>query len=220
MKKLSRRFRSDQASDSGMSLIEVVAAVLVIVIVALAGAGVTINGINTATAQERSQVAVTIANGVMEKLSGWTVATNGSTHVSGLYTGRCTSEVNAAFLANATKPGVSATYPVSDTTVGTTCTGAAFRPVVTGLPATQNNTVYTITTLIGACYEPVTGGSCGLITGQSTPPAVTPAGYTAMIREIVIVGWTAGSTCKVNGCFYQTTALADANTDLQWVTHA
>jgi prepilin-type N-terminal cleavage/methylation domain-containing protein len=226
MKTTHRRINSDYANDAGMTLVEVLVAVIVVVIVALAGAGVTVNGINTATSQERNQVAVTIANGVMEKISGWQVATNSSTHVSNLYTGRCTSDVNKAFSDNSTKPGVSSTYQVSDTvaTAASTCNAASFQPEVVGTgpgtPGTQNGTNYTIATLIGACYEPVTGGSCGLLTGKATPPATTPAGYTPLIRAIVIVSWTAGTACKVNGCYYEATSLIDANDDLQWVAHA
>ncbi len=214
------RFGARRASaDDGLTLIEVLAAMIIVVIVALAGAGLTINGLNTATAQERNQVAVTIANGQMEAISGWTVANNSGTGVSYLYTGRCQSNVTAAFTTYASVPGVSQTYPVWDpsaTTAGT-CSSATF-PVTT--TSTQNGTQYTITTILGACYETLVGGSCGTISGQSTNPTTTPAGYTALIRVIVYVTWTAGSTCAANGCSYETTSFADAHADPQWVTHS
>jgi prepilin-type N-terminal cleavage/methylation domain-containing protein len=217
------------ASDAGLTLIEVLAAVIVIVIVALAAAGLSINGIQTATAQERQQVAVTIANGAMENVSGWSVVTNTSTGISNLYTGRCQSDVNTSFTNNSTIPGVSATYPVWDTvaTAAATCSAPAIpatkSPTGTGafLLAPENGTKYTLTTIIGACYEPVAGGSCAKITGQPSNPTTTPAGYTPLIRVIVVVSWPAtgagGNRCAVSGCYYETTTLVDAHTELNWV---
>lgn len=204
-------------SDEGMTLVEVIAAVIIVVIVSLSGAALTINGLQTASAQERNQVAVTIANGQMEALSGWTVTTNTSTGVSNLYTGRCLANVTAGFTAEASVSGVSQTYAQWDpvATTNATCSAPTF-PVVT--TSTQNGTKYTIYDILGACYEAVEGGNCGLITGDVSAPATVPAGYTQVIREIVVVNWTAGSTCK-NGCNYEATSLVDANPDLQWVTH-
>lgn len=229
MKTSRRRNLSDRTDDAGLTLIEVLAAVIIIVIVALSAAGLSINGIQTATAQQREQVAVTIANGAMETVSGWSVATNSTTGISNLYTGRCYSNVNAAFLANPTVPGVAATYPVWDTvaTTAATCTTPSLpttkSPSGTGvfLFAPENGTSYTVTTIIGACYEPVTGGSCGLITGQASNPTTTPAGYTPLIRVIVLVSWPAtaagGNRCAATGCYYETTTLIDAHPELNWV---
>lgn len=230
--KLTRRgFFSKQlrASDAGLTLIEVLAAVIIIVIVSLAAAGLSINGIQTATAQEREQVAVTIANGAMENVSGWSAATNSGTGISNLYTGRCMSDVNTSFTANSTIPGVSATYPVWDTvaTAASNCSApsiaATKSPSGTGafLLAAQNGTKYTLTTIIGACYEPIAGGSCAKITGQPSNPAITPAGYTPLIRVIVVVSWPAttagGNRCSVSGCYYETTTLIDGHPELNWV---
>jgi Tfp pilus assembly protein PilV len=216
MKSTRRRIVSDYSDDSGLSLIEVVAAVIIIVIVALAGASLTITGIQSATSQQRQQVAVTIANGAMETVSGWSVSTNSTTTVSNLYTGRYTNAVTNAFTNNSTKPGVAQTYAAWDPTATATSTPAI---AITVSPPAQNATNYTTTTLIGTCYEPVAGGNCSKITGQATDPATVPAGYSKLIRIMVIVSWTAGSTCAVSGCYYEATTLADPHVDLQWVTH-
>jgi prepilin-type N-terminal cleavage/methylation domain-containing protein len=229
MEHASRRISFDRGHDDGMTLIEVLAAVIVIVIVALSGAGLSINGIQTAAAQEREQVAVTIANGAMENVSGKAV--------SNLIAGRCASEVNAAFTAaaNATKPGVSDTYRAWDTSAPAVCAcqTSVGVPVVqspTGsgpcnFPA-QNNTDYTVTTLIGTCYELVQPAasatrSCSTIPGDSSTQAAAAAvgvgaSYAALERVIVIVSWTAGSHCSVTACYYETTTLADPPGDLTW----
>ncbi len=224
MKSARGRVLPDTMHDSGLTLIEVLAAVIVITIVALSSAGLSINGIQTAAAQERQQVAVTIANGAMEKVSGW----NTSSGVSNLYTGRCQADVTAAFTANSSQPGVSATYPAWDPSA--TSSGLCSTPSLPTVQspagsgvfylAPQNGTNYTLTTLIGTCYEPVSGssGSCGLLSGYSSAPASAPTGYTALVRVIVVVSWAAGKTCLANGCSYTTSTLIDPHTDLSWVS--
>jgi Tfp pilus assembly protein PilV len=203
------------ARDAGLSLIEVLVAVILVVIVALSAAGLSINGIQTASAQERQQVAVTIANGAMENVSGKLV--------SNLVSGRCQADVSNAFTANSTMPGVSATYPSWDTSASCGCPSTISVPIVESTMATgpcllsaQNGTNYTMTTLIGQCYEPVAGGPCSVIAGQATDPG-SYSGYTSLVRVIVLVSWTAGSRCSVTACYYETTTLADPNSDLSWL---
>jgi prepilin-type N-terminal cleavage/methylation domain-containing protein len=218
MKTTHRGTLPDGSADSGLTLIEVLAAVIVITIVALSSAGLSINGINTAAAQERQQVGVTIANGEMENVSGKAVVN--------LTAGRCQNDVAAAFSANSSKPGVSATYPAWDTAAACGCPVGISVPIVQLAPPTgvgpcafsaQNGTKYTMTTLIGTCYEPATGGACSVITGQTVAPATPPAGYAALVRVIVLVSWTAGSQCSVTACYYETSTLADPNSALTWV---
>jgi prepilin-type N-terminal cleavage/methylation domain-containing protein len=232
MKTTRRIVLKAHSDDSGFTLIEVLAAVIIVVIVALSAAGLSINGIQTATAQQREQVAVTIANGAMETVSGWSSALNSGTGVSNLYTGRfkgtttTPTTVLGAFTTNAAVSGVSQTYAAWDPTA--TSSSVAALPVVqsptgtgTSLLAAQNGTNYTLTTLMGTCYEPIAGGACGLAPGYpSTPPTTTPAGYTNLIRVIVIVSWTAtagGSRCTASGCYYEATTLVDPHTELNWV---
>jgi Tfp pilus assembly protein PilV len=221
-----RGFFAAASSDAGLTLVEVVAAVIVVVTVALASAGLSINGIQTAAAQERQQVAVTIANGALEDVSGWDPSVQSGATVSNLYTGRCQTAVTTAFANNSTIPGVSNTYPQWDpvATAAATCSAPSLpiveSPTGTGtsyIPA-ENGTNYTVTTLIGDCYEPVTGGACAKVTGQSTDPSTTPTGYSQVVRIIVIVSWTAGSTCATNGCYYEATTMEDSHADAKWVS--
>jgi Tfp pilus assembly protein PilV len=232
--RLRRRLASPlAATDSGLTLIEVVAAVIVITTVALASAGLSIQGITTSAAQQRQQVAVTIANSAMETVAAANIAVNTTTtpSVSGLYTGRYVSDVTNAFTANSTQPGVAQTYPGWDPNPLLVAGNTPAIPIVSNPAAsTTNGTSYTVTTLIGPCYElslpstwpttvPASGPACTTITGQASAPATTPAGYTQLIRAIVIVHWTAGSTCTgAGGCNYVISTLLAPESDPEWIT--
>jgi Tfp pilus assembly protein PilV len=228
--RLRRRLSSISAApDSGLTLIEVVAAVIVIVTVALASAGLSIQGIKTSSAQQRQQVAVTIANSAMETVSAANIAVNTTTtpSVSGLYFGRYVGDVNTAFTNNATIAGVAQTYPAWDPNPLLVAGNTPAIPIVSNPAAsTTNGTAYTVTTLIGPCYElslqsswPASGPACTKISGQASAPATVPAGYTQLIRAIVIVNWTAGSTCSgAGGCNYVISTLLAPETDPEWIT--
>ena len=213
---LRRRF--DLRGDSGLSLMEVIVAIAIMTIVSTAAASLSINGLKTVATEERAQVAVTIANGSMEKVSGWSVAVNSSTGMSNLYNGRSKGDVQNAFTAYASRPGVAQTNAAWD---GTVPVAASTAPATTGslpvqIAVTQNGTAYTVTTLIGGCYQqaayPTTTAtaSCTATAGTAPDP---------MIRVIVIVYWTAGPQCATSGCYYQTSTLLDPSNDLEWVTH-
>jgi prepilin-type N-terminal cleavage/methylation domain-containing protein len=210
--KLRKRFALQD--DSGLSLMEVIVAIAIMTVVATAAASLSLNGVKTVANEERSQVAVTVANNYMEQVSGWSVAVNTATSVSSLYNGRSKGDVQAAFLANASRPGVAETNAVWDSTVPV---AASVAPASTGsLPVTsvtvENGTTYSVSTLIGSCYQQTTStsGSCMAAAGTAPDP---------MIRVIVIVKWTAGSQCAASGCYYQTSTLLDPSSDLEWVTH-
>ena len=182
---------SADSHDSGLTLVEVLVAVIIVVIVALGGAGISINGIQTASAQQRQQVAVTIANAAMEKVSGWSV--------SDLYTGRFSTTVTRSVLEQLRPTRRRQTYPVSDSAATTSSTPSI--PITIAPPdpaATQNGTAYTITTLIGNCYEAVTGGTCGLVTGYADgSDAPSLRGTRNSSAPSLIVKWTAGAKCAV-----------------------
>jgi prepilin-type N-terminal cleavage/methylation domain-containing protein len=211
---LDLRKRFALRGDSGLSLMEVIVAIAIMTVISTAAASLSINGVKTVANEERSQVAVTLANGYMEQVSAWSVATNASTGVSNLYTGRSMGDVQAAFNANSTRPGVAQTNAVWDGTVPLT---ASVYPLTTGvLPVfvikPENGTQYTVTTLIGSCYQQTNSTTSDCLAAQGANPD-------AMIRVIVIVKWTAGSQCAASGCYYQTSSLLDPSTDLEWVTH-
>jgi type II secretory pathway pseudopilin PulG len=210
-----------------MTLMEVIVAIAIMTTIALAAASVSLNGSKTQNAVERQQVAVTIANGAMEKVSGWTVDLDSTTGVSMLYYGRAKLDVQAAFNANLTRPGVAQTNPVWDVNAPGDVAPAGPSLPITTTPTTlppENGTQYTVTTLIGSCYQ-----STLIQTAQTTgsPPvpvlnncvAASGPNTDMLIRVIVIVSWMAGAQCQTNGCYYDTSTLLDPNADLEWVTH-
>jgi prepilin-type N-terminal cleavage/methylation domain-containing protein len=211
-----RRLASE---DSGLSLMEVIIAIAIMTTIALAAASLSLNGTKTESAEERQQVAVTIANGYMEQVSGWTTDLDTTTGVSMLYDGRTQAAVTAAFHDNASPPGVAQTNAVWDSHAP----GDQANPSLQITPPSfsQNGTTYSVTTLIGSCYQSTTIQSGGTTTSPvlNNCVATQTANSDAMIRVIVIVKWMAGAKCQVNGCFYDTSTLLDPNADLEWVTH-
>jgi prepilin-type N-terminal cleavage/methylation domain-containing protein len=230
MKAIRDRLTSGQSSQAGLTLIEVIVAIAIVSVVALSSAGLTSTGLTAAASQERQQVAVTIANGAMETVSGWSVAVDTGTGVSSLYTGRPKTDVQNAFNANLTQPAASQTYPAWDPNAASCVANPPVKtcpalPIIK--PVLQNGTNYTVTTLMGTCYELTApaagaGNDCGLAStnpNPSSPPATTPAGLTALIRVIVIVKWTQNSACAAGGCTYAATTLVDPHADLKWDVH-
>ena len=212
------RKRLGLKGDSGLSLMEVIVAIAIMTIISTAAASLSINGVKTVATEERAQVAVTVANGYMEEVSGWTVDVNPLTGVSNVYNGRSRGDVQNVFTTYASRPGVAETNAVWD---GTVSAAASTAPATTGsLPVqetvVQNGTSYTVATLIGSCYQqapyPTTSASADCKAAAGAAPD-------AMIRVIVIVKWTAGPQCAASGCYYQTSSLLDPSTDLVWVTH-
>jgi prepilin-type N-terminal cleavage/methylation domain-containing protein len=207
------RKRFAPKGDSGLSLMEVIVAIAIMTIVATAAASLSINGVKTVANEERSQIAVTVANGFMEKASGSSLAIN-SAGLSAIYTGRSKGDVQYWFGQMASRPGIAQTNAVWDTTVPV---AQSVLPASTGIlpvykQVPENGTTYQVVTLIGSCYQQTTGasGSCLAATGTAPDP---------MIRVTVIVSWTAGAQCAASACYYQTSTVLDPSSDLEWVQH-
>ncbi len=223
MRAIRERLRPLASRDEGLTLVEVVVAISLIAIVATASAALCISGIAAATTQERRQVAVTIANGTMEDINSRAAIEVAG--VSPLYKGRYIQDVKDAFTAMAGKPGVANTYPVGDSTV----TNLTKNPVIPITSTTsQSGTTYTITTLIGSCYQSTSLAAGGTLNNECAriipqyplaPPSAAVSGYSDLIRVIVVVSWTAGSQCSASGCSYTATSLIDPNVDLDWISH-
>jgi prepilin-type N-terminal cleavage/methylation domain-containing protein len=221
-----KRLRRLLGDDSGFSLMEVIVAIAIMTIVATAAAALSFNGIATSTAEERAQVSTTIANGTLENVSGWSTGVDSSTGVISLYDGRGKLAVTNAFSTYASFPGVAQTVAGWDTSLSNTSTSNGVLPIQTPdpniLPVTftpQNGTNYTVTTLIGTCYEQPAPSTVVVPPTQDNCVATAGASPTPLVRVIVIVMWTAGSKCKTNGCFYQASTILDPNSDLEWITH-
>jgi prepilin-type N-terminal cleavage/methylation domain-containing protein len=210
--------RVDETRDSGMTLVEVMVAISIIAVVALAAGSLTILGLNSSTTQERREIAVTIASGAMESVNAQSAKAIAASGVSGLFTGRSKAASDTAWALNKTILGAAQTYETWDSTAN----GSSVPTIPTvAQKVTLSGTDFSVTTLIGTCYQPVAGGDCTIISGSpTTPPAVIPATVTNLVRVIVIVRWSAGTACKVSGCSYATSSLFDPHEDLKWVTHA
>ncbi|WP_419818425.1 type IV pilus modification PilV family protein [Glaciibacter flavus] len=210
---LRRRFRH----DGGFTLIEVITAIFVISILATSALYFYLNGLNISHAQERRQLAITVANEAMETARG---ATLGKTvndvrvGIQAIYAGRDGAKVRQAFLDNLGVPGVAQTYPQWDASA-TSTSSPVFK--VDPVPeVARSGTTFSVATLVGLCYQPTSGGDCiRLAPPPAIPPVATPVGYTPLTRIIVTVTWTAGSECTA-GCRYSVSSLVDSNTDLQW----
>lgn len=207
MESKSARVRPASA-DAGLSLIEVLVAITIMSIIALAAATLGVTGLAAAATQERRQIAVTIASGTMESISG--------TQISALFTSRTMAAVQAGWTANSSVPGVKQTYPVWDATTGS--------PAIPVGPTTvaQAGTNFTVETVLGYCFQPqpqtvVSDCTASGATAASTAPAV-PTNAMKLIRAIVIVKWTAGSSCPAS-CSYVASTLIDPSTDLNWNSH-
>ncbi|MET4703603.1 type II secretion system protein [Frigoribacterium sp. UYMn621] len=214
MNKIRRLLDRFTADSSGMTLIEVIVAIAIMGIVATAAIGLAISSTIGSVSQQRRAIAVTVANAAMEKVSGLPA--------SSLFSGRSKSAVNSSFTANVGTSGVSDTYQEYDHTLPLPGTQTVPIPA----PVTQNGTPYTVTTIIGTCFEnlgtnggQIAGGDCRK-TDSATYAPVTPTGYTPLTRVIVIVGWTAGQGCAVAGsCVYTISSLIDSHSDLEWKTN-
>ncbi|TFW00126.1 type IV pilus modification PilV family protein [Leifsonia flava] len=209
---LRRRLRLGE--DDGFTLIEVITAIFVISILATSGLYFYMNGMQISSAQERRQLAVTVANEAMEQIRGASLSLTPTSGMAPVVAGRTSASVNAAWSANPTIPGVAQTYPQSD--AAATLTSVPVFPVTRTV--SRSGTDFAVTTLVGDCYQPALGGDCSKVAGYAvTAPATTPANTTKSIRIIVIVRWTAGNQCT-SGCNYTVSALLDNNLDLTWVS--
>jgi len=201
--------------DRGMTLIEVVIAISILAIVATAAVGLSITSVASAAVQQRTQIAVTVANQAMETASAQADGIDPATTVSYLLKGRSQTDVMPVWTANSARWGIPTSYAGWDPTVGP---GSAWLlGTLAGDQTTLSGTIYRTDILVGTCYQKSTGGDCSLLPGYSvTAPAVTPAGYVVLMRVVVVVTWTAGSGCQSGGCSYQTTSLIDTHDELAW----
>ena len=217
--------RSNRDRDAGFSLVEVMVAIAIIAVVAISAGSLAIAGINAASTQQRRQIAVTIASGTMESINSMAATVSGSTNVSALYTGRYRATVHTAWQANSGVVGVGQTYEASDPTATPASSPVVpISPYTSASPLVRSGTNYSVTVLIGTCYQPTTAPSsgnwdCSTLSGHATAPNTTPTGYTPLMRVMVIVRWTPGIGCGTSGCKAVVTSLVDSHSDLLWVSH-
>lgn len=221
MKKLAEGARTRLRSDDGFSLMEVVVAIMILGVLSTASLGIYLASINTATTQQRREIAITIANQQMETVNSWSTEPNVGSGTSELYTGRSQVAVTTNWSTNAGVPGVDHTYPVWDQRATPPAEAIAIKSAD---PIEVTGTEYSVETLLGTCYQPKrTGGDCGRVTGfvgyPTSPSTALLSNYTPLTRVIVVVRWTSGSSCESGNCSYVTSTLIDLNADLNWNTH-
>jgi prepilin-type N-terminal cleavage/methylation domain-containing protein len=220
-------------SESGVSLVEVMVAMVILLTVATATASFTFRGLTVSAEGQRRDLAITVANQALEAatIASLTPTGTGAAAHPAIFNGRSAANVLTAWNANSSVPGASTTYMGSDPTplVDTLAVPISSNAPIADTPAvTDSGTKFSVTTLIGYCFEtkpnPALGtavGDCktlGSDTFSSTLPA-TPATSIALIRVIVVIGWTAGCP-TAGGCSYSATSLLDpTQTDLLWVSH-
>ena len=156
--------------ERGMTLIEVVVAIAILAVLATAALGVYLAGVNSSSALQRREVAVTVASQVLEKANAVLPTT--------LYSGRSAADVETIRTRNAAIDGVSETYRISDTVVPIPSTASLPVSTVTTLGGTR----YTVDTVVGTCFQPKAGGAC-TAPGYPTQPATAPAN-TMMLSRI------------------------------------
>ncbi|MET4780448.1 prepilin-type N-terminal cleavage/methylation domain-containing protein [Glaciihabitans sp. UYNi722] len=211
MKRLRERFSVVTADESGLTLIEVIVAISIIGIISTAAIALSITSLNSASTQQRRDIAITVANQTLEAVSSQT-ATMNAAGLSPLYANRGSNQVVSNWDAVS---GVDEMYPAWDSSASTpNSNGSTLFPVVSPV-ITQSGTDFTVKTIMGICYQPKAGGLCDR-TNPTSAPSSTPAGFSQLLRIIVVVRWTAGSTCQGDTCSYVASTLIDPHSDLEW----
>ena len=206
--------------DSGFTLVEVVVAVVILAIISASALAFAMQGLKGSHAQERVEIATTVAVRAMEAVRAYNIIEDPSSHKSSLYNGRTQAAVQAAWTTYTTAaPALTSTYAEWDTSIAAGETAA----VPISQTVTFGDTDYTVITLVGRCFIPATGDrSCKLSSAHPSAVAgwntawTAPTGATEMMRGTVIVRWTAGEGCA-SGCTYTVSNLIEPQSiDLSW----
>jgi len=201
-------------TERGFSLAEVIVAVAILGTLATASLYLTVGGLASSEAQRRTNVAITLAGSAMESVVARSSAVNSSTGVSAIYNGRAHQETLDRWRTNALIAGVDRMYPGWQP--GAAPGSTPQIPFAT--TTTVNGTNFSVQTMIGRCYQPLTGGQCTTIAGLAVAPPAAPTGLVELTRVTTVVWWFAGARC-VAGCSYHASTLIDTSEDLQWISN-
>lgn len=204
---------SDQNRESGLTLVEVVVAIVILGLLASTALGLYLTSMTASKSHQHREVAITVANEAMELAASWSVPN--------LADGRSQSAVAAQWAAGGSVSGIAATYPLWDLSA----TASSVPDLPLSAVSTFSGTDYTIETYIGQCFQPedaatlASGGDCTKVSGHPSSPPATAPGMTKLLRVIVNVRWTAGDACDpVAGCTYQTSTMVDPTLiDVEWI---
>ncbi|ACV08999.1 Ig-like domain-containing protein [Jonesia denitrificans] len=200
--------------DSGLSMVEVIVAVVLIGMVATSAAAFFITGIATVSDLQRKQAAVSLANSAVERARAVAPGDVTGTGVSGLVKGRAQAAVTSVWdaITTADPSDTADMNPAWDT-------GASGATADQWVPLTQtqriNSQTYTITTLIGTCFRSKAATTTSADCVKTNP---NPAGAThiEMYRVRVVVTWTTGPGSETQT--YRLATLVDPSIDAVWNT--
>ena len=225
---LLRRLRAPGAGDEGISLLEVVIALVILAVVMTSAAGFFINGLRTTSGQSSRQAAISITNQQLEKVN----ALPSSSLLTGRYSAAvtrllATDNGNVLTGQDDKSNSTSASYDYDPLATATSTplipTGV---PVVAGNTADPNYNVkiegkvsYQVRTFIDPCWLPTGTATSSNSTRNlacvpsSTPPSGAP-GVTMAYRVTVATSWTGGpSTSCASGCSFNDSTLIDNHGD-------
>lgn len=214
MPNLLSKSRSKMKSERGFTVIEVIVAITLVGLVSTAAISFFMSGIKSIADTQRKQVAVTLANGAMEKARTVTPNAVNTDGTSGLIKGRSQAAVTAAWqevrAANADD--------VSDMNImwdpeGGLSEASQWLPITT--TSTVDKQTFTLKTIIGSCFR------AKLATTQDSEctamaPVQPLAENILMYRVRIIVTWSEGPDAPVQT--YRLSSLIDPSVDVVWNT--
>lgn len=201
----ARRRLHGRRGDEGVSLLEVIVALMIIAGVMVSAGAFFINGLHNGNLQTQRQAAVTLANQAVE-------ATRAVTFDK-LLQGRTQTAVNALNATTGasalTGEDVTATSAADPETLNFDPAASTPGSETVKLTAiqTEDNVVYTVRTFINVCWFDLGAGTCT----RTKPP-----GAIAVYRATSWVTWSPGrgmSCPTVGGCAFAASTLIDKQSD-------
>ncbi len=196
--------------DGGFTLIEVIVSLVLLSLIMSAVTTLFIRSQKSSVGLQDRQAAVPVATQAMD-IARTIPAVRDSAGNSSLVGGRTQAAVTAQWASVAGLPGVdlSDTYATWDTTA--TSGSTPVLPLATTVLISGK--AYDVQSLVGICYRADVDSDCVKLSGQSTPPATTPAGQVALYRVIIVVSFKTPDGGCVGGCTYVTSTLIDPSVD-------
>lgn len=214
-----RRLRERSQRDAGISLLEVIVALMIIAVVMTSAAGFFLNSLKTTGGASQRQSAVTLVNAELESIravpagvlvTGRTNSGNGSNSIVPLFAWSGAAALTAYDDLSNSQPGA---YNYDKTANASTI--PAVPPITT---QTVNNKPYTLHNFIDPCWLVVsknqTPSSTSSLACGATYSSVAGSTTTMMFRITVAATWTGGAATNCTaGCSYSASSLVDPNSD-------
>lgn len=213
-----QRLSARSQGDDGLSLLEVIVALMIIAVVMASAAGFFLNSLKTTGGASQRQSAVTLVNQELESIravpaavlvTGRTNSGSGSNSIVPLFTWTGAAALTTYDDLSNSQPGA---YNYDKTANASTV--PSVPPITT---QTLNNKTYTLHNFIDPCWLAVgtaqTADTSKLSCG-ATYSSVTGTTTSMMFRVTVAATWTGGpATNCTQGCSYSASSLVDPNSD-------